>query len=100
MRGRTWLAGAALAGMALAVTTAGGAIGASISARANGEIFIRGGARAVPSLPPGFVDTPVITGLASPTVVQFAPDGRVFVGEKSGVVLEFDSLSDPTPTTV
>jgi glucose/arabinose dehydrogenase len=33
-------------------------------------------------------------------VVQFAPDGRVFVGEKHGQIVEFDSLSDPTPTLV
>ena len=32
--------------------------------------------------------------------MQFAPDGRVFVAEKSGVVVEFDSLSDPTATIV
>jgi PKD repeat protein len=31
-------------------------------------------------------------------VVQFAGDGRVFVGEKSGLVKVFDNLTDTTPT--
>ena len=30
--------------------------------------------------------------------MRFADDGRVFVAEKRGRVLEFDSLADPTPT--
>ena len=30
--------------------------------------------------------------------MRFAPDGRVFVAEKSGRIKVFDSLSDPTPT--
>jgi hypothetical protein len=45
-----------------------------------------------------FQDTVVFQGLTSPTVVQFSPDGRVFVGEKSGIVKVFDNLSDTTPT--
>jgi glucose/arabinose dehydrogenase len=40
----------------------------------------------------------VFQGLVNPTVVAFSPDGRVFVGEKSGLLKVFDSLSDPTPT--
>ena len=39
-----------------------------------------------------------ITGLSNPTAVRFAPDGRVFVAEKSGLIKVFDSVSDPTPT--
>jgi glucose/arabinose dehydrogenase len=50
------------------------------------------------SLPPGFEDRVAITGLTYPTVVQFARDGRVFVGEKSGILKVFDGLSDPTAT--
>ena len=57
------------------------------------------GARAAP-LPPGFGDTTVISGLDAPTALRFAPDGRVFVAEKAGLVKEFDSLSDTTPRTV
>jgi len=49
------------------------------------------------SLPEGFTDTAVFTGLDRPTAVRFSPDGRVFVAEKSGRVKVFDGLSDPTP---
>jgi len=37
-------------------------------------------------LPDGFTAQPVTTGLALPTDVAFAPDGRAFVTEKSGKV--------------
>ena len=33
------------------------------------------------TLPVGFYDTAVFSGLANPTVVRFSPDGRVFVAE-------------------
>ncbi|MFL5679255.1 MAG: PQQ-dependent sugar dehydrogenase [Chloroflexota bacterium] len=46
----------------------------------------------------GFQDVPVITGLANPTNIEFAPGGRVFVAEKRGRVQMFDSLTDTTPT--
>jgi len=51
-----------------------------------------------PALPPGFTDTTVYSGLVTPTAIRFAPDGKVFVAQKSGVVNEYDSLSDTTPT--
>lgn len=47
-----------------------------------------------------FSATEVFTGLNVPVAVAFAPDGRVFVAEKSGRIKAFDSLSDTTPTTV
>jgi glucose/arabinose dehydrogenase len=70
--------------------------------RPSAEIFRRPdpSAARTPTVPPGFQDTIVISGLNYPTVMQFAPDGRIFVGEKGGVILEYDSPSDPTPTTV
>ena len=49
------------------------------------------------TLPPGFTEKTVFTGLNQPTAVRFSPDGRVFVAEKSGVIKEFDSLTDTTP---
>ena len=52
------------------------------------------------TLPTGFSDTPVFTGLVQPTNVRFASDGRVFVTEKSGLLKVFDSLTDTTPTVV
>jgi glucose/arabinose dehydrogenase len=50
------------------------------------------------TLPVGFKDTVVWSGLTNPTNLRFASDGRIFVAEKSGVIKVFDSLSDPTPT--
>jgi glucose/arabinose dehydrogenase len=50
------------------------------------------------AVPTGFTDTAVISGLSSPTNAVFAPDGRVFVSEKSGLVKTFDSISDTTAT--
>jgi uncharacterized repeat protein (TIGR01451 family) len=50
------------------------------------------------TLPPGFQETIVFSGLTRPTAVRFAPDGRIFVAEKSGLIKVFASLSSPTPT--
>src|SRR4051812_33317439 len=49
-------------------------------------------------LPPGFTDTTVFSGLNFPTTIRWAADGRVFVAEQNGVIEQFDSMSDPTPT--
>jgi glucose/arabinose dehydrogenase/PKD repeat protein len=67
-----------LAGAAVAVTTPAAALAAT--------------------LPTGFQESVVFSGLSNPTVVRFASDGRVFVAEKRGVIKVFDSLTDPTPT--
>lgn len=48
------------------------------------------------TLPSGFQEQIVFTGLDHPTNVEFAPDGRVFVAEKRGVIKVFDNLADPT----
>ncbi len=37
---------------------------------------------------PGFADNVVIAGLDFPTNIRFAPDGSIFVAEKSGKILE------------
>nr|MDT0662359.1 PQQ-dependent sugar dehydrogenase [Micromonospora sp. DSM 115978] len=50
------------------------------------------------TLPAGFQEQVVFSGLNLPTNIEFAPDGRVFVAEKGGRVKVYDSLSDPTPT--
>jgi glucose/arabinose dehydrogenase len=49
------------------------------------------------TLPAGFQESVVFSGLTLPTAVRFAPDGRVFVAEKSGVIKVFDSLTDASP---
>lgn len=51
-----------------------------------------------PSLPSGFIESNVITGLELPTQAEFARDGRVFVAEKSGIIKVYSSPEDPTPT--
>jgi glucose/arabinose dehydrogenase/PKD repeat protein len=55
---------------------------------------------AAPTLPDGFQESEVFTGLLNPTAVRFAANGQVFVAEKSGMVYVYDGVSDPTPTTV
>jgi glucose/arabinose dehydrogenase len=52
------------------------------------------------TVPDGFEDTVAFSGLTEPTTLAFAQDGRVFVGEKSGVIKEFDGLTDTDPTVV
>jgi glucose/arabinose dehydrogenase len=49
------------------------------------------------TLPTGFSESAVLSGLTNPTVVRFARDGRIFVAEKRGVIKVFDSLTDTTP---
>jgi glucose/arabinose dehydrogenase len=58
------------------------------------------GPAAASTLPTGFRDTVVMSGLTNPTVLQFSPDGRIFVGQKNGVIKVFQSLSDTSPVTV
>ncbi|HKT84375.1 MAG TPA: PQQ-dependent sugar dehydrogenase, partial [Solirubrobacterales bacterium] len=48
-------------------------------------------------LPSGFQDEPAISGLSEPTSFRFAPDGRVFVAEKTGLILVYDGIDDATP---
>lgn len=63
------------------------------------------GAHAEPVLPSGFQDTALPfeglapgQGIEEPTAFRFAPDGKVFVAEKSGKILVYDSLADHAPT--
>jgi glucose/arabinose dehydrogenase/PKD repeat protein len=51
------------------------------------------------TLPTGFRDSVVLSGLTNPTVLQVAPDGRIFVGQKNGVIKVFQSLTDTNPGT-
>ena len=38
------------------------------------------------ALPANFVDSTFVSGLSSPTAMEFAPDGRLFVAEKGGTL--------------
>ena len=55
-------------------------------------------AAASADVPVGFADEAVFTGLNHPMAVAFGPDGKVYVAEKRGVIMVYDSLSDTTPT--
>ena len=71
----------------------------NMTAARDTDVFRRPASRPVgTALPEGFRDRIVWSNLTYPTVMQFSPDGRVFVGEKSGIVKVFDGLNDPTPT--
>jgi glucose/arabinose dehydrogenase/PKD repeat protein len=52
------------------------------------------------AVPSGFVETTAFSGINAPTSVRFADNGHVFVAEKAGRVLEYDSFADTTPTVV
>ena len=44
----------------------------------------------------GFGEVVIWDGLVNPMAIEFAPDGRIFVGEKSGLIKVFSSLDDST----
>jgi glucose/arabinose dehydrogenase len=50
------------------------------------------------TLPPGFQSSTAFSGLTEPIDIEFAPNGRVFVAEKSGIIRTYTNLSDSTPT--
>jgi glucose/arabinose dehydrogenase len=84
-----------------------GLASAAPSPRDGGEIFGRATRSAAPTspaavaaVPAGFADDLVFSGLNLPTAIAFAAGGKVFVGEKSGIVKVFDSTSDSTATQV
>jgi uncharacterized repeat protein (TIGR01451 family) len=64
-----------------------------------GFLVLAAGSRGA-TLPSGFQESVVFSGLTNPTNVEFAPDGRVFVAEKSGLIKAYDSVSDTTATQV
>jgi glucose/arabinose dehydrogenase len=62
------------------------------------------GSASASELPTGFRDTVApfegLEGnqyLEEPTNIRFAPDGRVFVAEKTGKILVYDGINDSTP---
>ena len=60
-------------------------------------LFVACGWTSAAVLPDGFQETVVFQGLLAPTAVRFAPDGRVFIAEKSGKVKVFSAVGDPSP---
>ena len=55
---------------------------------------------AAAEVPVGFEMTTIVSGLDSPTAVDVAANGAIFVTEKRGRVLRYDGLTDTTPTVV
>ncbi len=50
------------------------------------------------TLPAGFSHTTAISGLTRPTDVEIAPNGRIFVAERSGIVKTYSSIADTSAT--
>ena len=50
------------------------------------------------TLPAGFSQTTAISGLNRPMDVEIAPNGRVFVAERSGIVKTYTNITDTTAT--
>ena len=57
-------------------------------------------AAAAATVPSGFQDEIAFSGFTLPTALSFAPNGRVYVAEKSGLIKVFTNTSDTTPSTV
>ena len=49
---------------------------------------------------PNITQQTVWSGLTNPSNIEFSPDGRVYIAEKSGIIKLFDSVTDTTPTQV
>jgi glucose/arabinose dehydrogenase/PKD repeat protein len=50
------------------------------------------------TLPAGFEETTVLPGVGKAQDIAIAPNGRVFVAEKTGFIRTFTSVDDTTPT--
>ena len=61
-------------------------------------LAVASGPATAATLPPSFTETPLATGLSSPTAMQFSPDGRLFVCEQGGRLRVIkDGALLPTP---
>src|SRR5437763_6580531 len=69
----------------------------AVGAASSPELDAAASAPAAETLLPQFQDIGILGGLDHPTVVRFAPDGRVFVAQKNGEILVYDSMTSPTP---
>ena len=69
-------------------------VAASVAVTTSVAVVATAEPAAAVSVPPGFQEEIVFSGLTEPTAVRFSADGRVFVAEKSGVIKIFDGLTD------
>ncbi|HEY8438555.1 MAG TPA: PQQ-dependent sugar dehydrogenase [Candidatus Limnocylindrales bacterium] len=65
----------------------------SATTSAAGSVKPNGVAATTAGLPSGFVDETIATGLSAPTAIAFAPDGRVFVTEKRGIIRTWPTIA-------
>jgi glucose/arabinose dehydrogenase len=81
-------------------TVRGGSTGPVVTDLAGNALTSNGtwGFTTAASVATGFSESVLLSGLSEPTAVRFAPDGRVFVAEKSGLIKVFASVSATTPT--
>jgi glucose/arabinose dehydrogenase len=84
---------AAIAVVVLIAMLPAGPASAAPSPRDRGELFGRAASSTAPTspavtaaVPSGFAYHLVFGGLTLPTAIAFAPGGKVFVGEKSGIL--------------
>jgi glucose/arabinose dehydrogenase/PKD repeat protein len=75
----------------------GVAVAAAVVAGGVAVVAVEPAGAAAPVVRDGFADDVVFAGLTEPAAISFAPDGEVFVAEKSGIVLRYDSVADTTP---
>jgi len=105
---RRRLASVCLLAFLLALLSPLAAAPASAAGRPNGgEVFGPATRPAAPTspavtaaVPSGFDDSAVFTGLTFPTAIAVAPGGKVYVGEKRGIVKVFPSLGVNSATQV
>jgi glucose/arabinose dehydrogenase len=62
--------------------------------------LVQGAQTAHAALPTGFSDNVVLSGLTTPTQVQFAPDGSILIATKGGQIWSYQSFADPHPVLV
>jgi glucose/arabinose dehydrogenase len=54
-------------------------------------LVVAGPSAAAPTLPSGFADQTVVSGLDRPTTLAFTPDGRMLIGAEAGTVHVFEN---------
>ncbi|MFY1672964.1 PQQ-dependent sugar dehydrogenase [Plantactinospora sp. WMMB334] len=73
-------------------------LGLVLALLASAVVPLPGTSASAVTLPTGFGEQVVFSGLDKPTNIEFAPDGRIFVAEQGGRIKVFSDLADPTPT--
>ena len=61
-------------------------VGAALTAALGALLLAVGPATGAATLPAGFTQSQVATGISQPTTMAFAPDGRIFVAEQTGAL--------------